>query len=196
MRRPPTSAGVEFHPDPARKTAVLASRLIGHPLSDGNKRVGSLCAIELVARNGGTWTRRTGLPSSVPCRAATPSPWFRCRPLRPGGWLGCGGGVEDAQGVEVVRLLEVDDEVGEPLNRVRPQSRPVEFDGVAGGTGPGLPGDEPEGLLDGVDEPTCRGGVDLCCSEPLSRADPGWRACAGRPATPHPPDAASTPSRR
>jgi hypothetical protein len=46
-------------------------------------------------------------------------------------------GVEDAQDVEVVRPLEVEDEVGEPLNRVCPQSRPVEFDGVAGGTDPG-----------------------------------------------------------
>ena len=48
---------VEFYPDLARKTAVLASRLIGnHPLPDGNKRVGYLCALEFVARNGGTWT--------------------------------------------------------------------------------------------------------------------------------------------
>jgi death on curing protein len=31
--------GVEFYPDLARKTAVLASRLIGnHPLPDGNNR--------------------------------------------------------------------------------------------------------------------------------------------------------------
>ena len=36
---------------------MLASRLIGnHPLPDGNKRVGYLCALEFVARNGGTWT--------------------------------------------------------------------------------------------------------------------------------------------
>ncbi len=49
--------GVEFHPDLARKTAVLASRLIrNHPLPDGNKRVGYLCALEFVVRNGGTWT--------------------------------------------------------------------------------------------------------------------------------------------
>jgi len=48
---------VEFSPDLARKTAVLASRLIGnHPLPDGNKRVGYLCALEFVVRNGGTWT--------------------------------------------------------------------------------------------------------------------------------------------
>ena len=48
---------VESYPDLARKTAVLASRLIGnHPLPDDNKRVGYLCAIEFVARNGGTWT--------------------------------------------------------------------------------------------------------------------------------------------
>jgi death-on-curing protein len=50
-------AGVEFYPGLARKTAVLASRLIrNHPLPDGNKRVGYLCALEFVARNGGTWT--------------------------------------------------------------------------------------------------------------------------------------------
>jgi len=49
--------GVEFSPDLARKTAVLASRLIGnHPLPDGNKRVGELCALEFVVRSGGTWT--------------------------------------------------------------------------------------------------------------------------------------------
>jgi death on curing protein len=34
-----------------------ASRVIrNHPLPDGNKRVGYLCALEFVARNGGTWT--------------------------------------------------------------------------------------------------------------------------------------------
>lgn len=52
-----TFGGVEFYPDLARKTAVLAARLINnHPLPDGNKRVGYLCALEFVARNGGTWT--------------------------------------------------------------------------------------------------------------------------------------------
>ena len=52
-----TFGGVEFYPDLARKTAVLAARLINnHALPDGNKRVGYLCALELVARNGGTWT--------------------------------------------------------------------------------------------------------------------------------------------
>jgi death-on-curing protein len=49
--------GVEFHTDLATKAAVLASRIIrNHPLPDGNKRVGYLCALEFVARNGGTWT--------------------------------------------------------------------------------------------------------------------------------------------
>lgn len=49
--------GVEFCPDLACKTAVLASRLIrNNPLPDGNKRVGYLCALEFVARNGGRWT--------------------------------------------------------------------------------------------------------------------------------------------
>lgn len=50
--------GVEFYPDLATKTAVLASRIIrNHPLPDGNKRVGYLCALEFVARNGGVWTQ-------------------------------------------------------------------------------------------------------------------------------------------
>lgn len=49
--------GVEFYTDLATKTAVLAWRIIrNHPLPDGNKRVGYLCALEFVARNGGTWT--------------------------------------------------------------------------------------------------------------------------------------------
>ena len=52
-----TFGGVEFYPDLARKTAVLAYRLINnHPLPDGNKPVGYLCALEFIARNGGTWT--------------------------------------------------------------------------------------------------------------------------------------------
>lgn len=52
-----TFGGVEFYPDLARKTAVLAARLINnHPLPDGNKRVGYLCALEFVARNGGRWS--------------------------------------------------------------------------------------------------------------------------------------------
>jgi death on curing protein len=48
--------GVEFYADLASKAAVLASRIIrNHPLPDGNKRVGYLCALEFVARNGGYW---------------------------------------------------------------------------------------------------------------------------------------------
>lgn len=36
---------------------MLASRIIrNHPLPDGNKRVGYVCALEFVARNGATWT--------------------------------------------------------------------------------------------------------------------------------------------
>lgn len=50
--------GVEFYTDLAAKTAVLASRIIrNHPLPDGNKRVGYLCALEFVARNGGMWSQ-------------------------------------------------------------------------------------------------------------------------------------------
>lgn len=50
-------AGIEFYPGLAAKTAVLAARIIrNHPLPDGNKRVGYLCALEFVARNGATWS--------------------------------------------------------------------------------------------------------------------------------------------
>ena len=52
-----------MYPDLARKTAVLASRRIGnHPLPDGNKRVGYLCALEFVVRNGETWTHPSDDP--------------------------------------------------------------------------------------------------------------------------------------
>ena len=35
---------------------MLCSRIIrNHPLPDGNKRLGYLCALEFVARNGGRW---------------------------------------------------------------------------------------------------------------------------------------------
>lgn len=52
-----TFGGVEFYSDLASKTAVLCSRIIrNHPLPDGNKRLGYLCALEFVARNAGTWT--------------------------------------------------------------------------------------------------------------------------------------------
>lgn len=55
--------GMEFYTALATKTAVLASRIIrNHPLPDGNKRVGYLCALEFVARNGRTWTYPTDDP--------------------------------------------------------------------------------------------------------------------------------------
>lgn len=39
--------GVEFHPAFPDKVAVLCSRIIrNHPLPDGNKRVGYMCAVE------------------------------------------------------------------------------------------------------------------------------------------------------
>ena len=48
--------GGEFYPDLATKAAILCSRIIrNHPLPDGNKRVGYLCAVELVERNGLRW---------------------------------------------------------------------------------------------------------------------------------------------
>ena len=59
-----TFGGVEFYPDLASKTAVLAARLINnHPLPDGNKRVGYLCALEFVARSApwSMWAREDAL---------------------------------------------------------------------------------------------------------------------------------------
>lgn len=53
--------GEEFYPDIATKAAILCSRIIrNHPLPDGNKRLGYLCAIELVERNGFRWEPPTG----------------------------------------------------------------------------------------------------------------------------------------
>lgn len=49
--------GVEFYPNFADKVAVLCRRLIkNHPLPDGNKRAGFLCAVEFTERNGYRWT--------------------------------------------------------------------------------------------------------------------------------------------
>ncbi|MGH2726185.1 MAG: type II toxin-antitoxin system death-on-curing family toxin [Actinomycetota bacterium] len=48
--------GIEFYPDFATKVAVLCVRLIkNHPLPDGNKRVGYMCAFEFAERNGYRW---------------------------------------------------------------------------------------------------------------------------------------------
>lgn len=48
--------GVEFYADFAMKVAVLCARLIkNHPLTDGNKRVGYMCAVEFAERNGYRW---------------------------------------------------------------------------------------------------------------------------------------------
>jgi death on curing protein len=53
--------GEEFYPDIAPKAAILCSRIIrNHPLPDGNKRLGYLCAIEFVERNGFRWEPPTG----------------------------------------------------------------------------------------------------------------------------------------
>lgn len=53
--------GSEFYPDIPTKAAVLCSRLIrNHPLPDGNKRLGYLCAIEFVERNGLEWKAPAG----------------------------------------------------------------------------------------------------------------------------------------
>jgi death-on-curing protein len=55
----PTAAfeGHVFYPRFEDKAAVLCARIIrNHPLVDGNKRVGYLCLVEFVGRNGFEWT--------------------------------------------------------------------------------------------------------------------------------------------
>jgi death-on-curing protein len=48
--------GQEFHRSLADKAAALCWHLVkNHPLLDGNKRVGYLCLIEFVERNGFDW---------------------------------------------------------------------------------------------------------------------------------------------
>jgi death-on-curing protein len=53
--------GVEFYPDFAMKAAVLCSHLVrNHALPDGNKRVGFMCTVEFVERNGYRWVPPPG----------------------------------------------------------------------------------------------------------------------------------------
>ena len=53
--------GQEFYPRFEDKAAVLCSHIIrNHPLIDGNKRVGYLCLVEFVERNGYVWTPPPG----------------------------------------------------------------------------------------------------------------------------------------
>jgi death-on-curing protein len=48
--------GQDFYPEPADRAAILCSRLVrNHPLPDGNKRVGLICMLEFIARNGWIW---------------------------------------------------------------------------------------------------------------------------------------------
>ncbi len=57
---------VEFHPGVERKAAVLLHHLVrNHALPDGNKRVGYLCMLEFLARNGLAWQRSDGDPDET-----------------------------------------------------------------------------------------------------------------------------------
>ncbi len=57
---------VEFHPGVQRKAAVLLHHLVrNHALPDGNKRVGYLCMLEFLARNGLVWQRSDGDPDET-----------------------------------------------------------------------------------------------------------------------------------
>lgn len=48
--------GEDFYPGPADKAAILCSRIVrNHALPDGNKRVGLLCMLEFIERNGLIW---------------------------------------------------------------------------------------------------------------------------------------------
>ena len=48
---------VDYYPSFAQKAAAMAYQLIkGHPLEDGNKRVGYVCLLYFVYRNGYEWS--------------------------------------------------------------------------------------------------------------------------------------------
>lgn len=48
--------GQDFYPEPADRAAILCSRIVrNHPLPDGNKRVGLICMLEFIDRNGWIW---------------------------------------------------------------------------------------------------------------------------------------------
>ncbi|ADB53776.1 type II toxin-antitoxin system death-on-curing family toxin [Conexibacter woesei] len=50
---------VELYPELHKKAAILCSRIVrNHPLPDGNKRVGYVCMIEFIRRNGAVGARR------------------------------------------------------------------------------------------------------------------------------------------
>ncbi len=59
LSAPNTGIGqVEYYPCFADKAAAMAFQLIrGHPLLDGNKRVGYACLLEFAYRNGYEWSR-------------------------------------------------------------------------------------------------------------------------------------------
>jgi death-on-curing protein len=62
----PGIGDVEFHPGVERKAAVLLHHLVrNHALPDGNKRVGYLCMLEFVARNGLSWHRSDADPDET-----------------------------------------------------------------------------------------------------------------------------------
>ena len=47
---------IDYYPSFAQKAAAMAYQLIkGHPLENGNKRVGYFCLLEFVYRNGYEW---------------------------------------------------------------------------------------------------------------------------------------------
>ena len=51
----------EYYPTFAEKAAAMTFQLIrGHPLIDGNKRVGYVCLLQFVYRNGYGWSPPTG----------------------------------------------------------------------------------------------------------------------------------------
>ena len=57
---------VEFHPGVERKAADLLHHLVrNHALPDGNKRVGYLCMLEFIARNGLSWQRSDADPDET-----------------------------------------------------------------------------------------------------------------------------------
>lgn len=57
---------VEFHPGIERKAAVLLHHLVrNHALPDGNKRIGYLCMLEFLDRNGLVWERSDADPDET-----------------------------------------------------------------------------------------------------------------------------------
>src|ERR1700745_2171507 len=102
-------------------------------------------------------------PLAVPLLpVSTPAPTPPRGAPGPAGFRSCFGlphqggnvaaAVKHSPHVDVIRLLQVEDQVRKPAHRPAPQPRDVKLIGVTGRPAPGVPAEEGAGLLQSLDE--------------------------------------------